>query len=940
VRRGKFVVVAISLAALLAWIAIEWAPRTNASFAKTRRDASGPSNARDDSDARTGRETDDVDALRRTERGTVASDALRVLVVDWSGAPVEGACIGRLAPAAPRDYETKPSPLEFADGATVCTDVAGIGELPLATTDAVVDVLVVAHRFVPASWNGGRAGETIRIELKPASVVTGTVRDTFGTPIGGARIRWSLGGERLLRGATTSDADGSYRLEDVAWTRPERGDEYWDVPVIDVEADGFGPLHFETWPEEPSGPEHSARFDVWMTRGATLRGRVRDGRDGSPIADAEVCVDLVDEDRTRFATLRTRSRADGRYELDGVPTWNVHQAVDFNCGACSATLGDLFAVAPGRGCGLRRISVPDEGQVLEEDLDLPPACSVHGRVVDERGAPLAGVEIGVMVGQGAVGWPSGKGLERAQFQPRTDGEGCYEVRDLPVPPRYASATFEPSSKIPPGVRAAHASVVVKLVAGGNLAAPDLVMRPYRGWVVHVVDEADRDVAYARLTRVNLTEQVPTDDAPVFGDSTGRAWLQEVNIVDGHESWYRFFVCVETDGYALALLHLPEEPGETKVVLHREHRLSGTVRDPRGAALEAEVYVLPKSEAQPGFLQKIQDAPWLDDDDLHLVQTQSDGSTGRFGVRRLTAGPWVVVASIGRVGEGADVQVVEVARESDEVAMVMDAPAPPRSDAAADDRWSHFEVALRFAGSERPVLRTEVDLCRPDCMHHGKPTAPGRFVFDHVAAGEWRLQVTTPGARPIDEPIVVAAGASELARDVDVGALVRGTIDLSGLPASREIDLVASAVDGSGTARTRPDRDGRFELSGLDAAKRYGWAVHFLVDDVERIRVAAGPPCTPRESGGDWRPRFIAAVRLEVDSGDAAWPKATHLELVDAAGELVDSQVVSNDDESKHAFEVAPGAYVVRLTPPEGAAQETSVDVAAGRKSVAIRLAPR
>jgi hypothetical protein len=939
VRRGKFVVVAILLAALVAWIAIEWAPRTDVSFAKTRSDASSPSNVRDDSDARNGRETADVDALRRAERGTVASDALRVLVVDRSGAPVEGAQIGSLAPAAPRDYEIKPSLLEFADGTTVSTDVAGIGELPLATADTAVDVLVVAHRFVPATWKGGRGGESIRVELSPACVLAGTVRDTFRAPIGGARSRWSRAGARLLRGAATSEADGSFRLEDVAWIGPRRGDQHWDVPVIDVEADGFGPLHFETWPEKPTGPEHSARLDVWMTRGATLRGRVRDGRDGSPVADAEVFLDLLDG-WTRFTTLRTRSRADGRYEIPCVPSWNVHQTVDHDYGDCSALLGDLFAVAPGRGCDRRRLSVPDEGEVVEEDLELPPACSVHGRVVDERGAPLAGIEINVSVGDGAVGWPSGEGLERAQFRPRTDGDGCYEVRDLPVPPMYASATFAPSSRITPGVRAARAWVVVRLVAGGDLTAPDLVMRPYRGWVVHVVDEADRDVAYARLERVNLSEYIPTDDAEVFCDATGRAFLGEVEIDDGREKWCRFDVCIATDGYALARLHLAEEPGETKVVVQREHRLAGTVRDPRGAPLEAEVCVLPKSDVRPGFLQEIADDPWVHGENLRLESTRSDASTGRFGVRRLTAGPWVVVASRGRVGDGDRVKVVDVARDSDDVAIVMVESAPPRDDAAADERWGQVEVALRFAGSGRPVLRTEIVLQSPGRTHLGKATAPGRFVFEHVAAGDWRLQVKTPGARPIDEPLVVTAGANALARDVDVGAIVRGTIDLSEIPASRWIDVVASAVDGSGEAGTSPDPDGRFELTGLDAAKRYGWAVRVIVDQIQQIWVAAGPPRTPREAGGDWRPHFVAAVRLEVDSGGDAWPKATRLELVDPAGELVDSRVVSNDDESTHAFEVAPGAYVVRLTPIEGAAQETSVDVAEGRKSVAVRLALR
>jgi hypothetical protein len=923
----------------IAWFFRERTPRTNVSFAWTRDRASLPSDDRGRDGADAGSGSGDVAATRRTDAGTAATNALRVLVVDRSGAPVEGARVGRLAPAAPRDYVTKPSLLEFADGTTVCTDAAGIGDLPLETADAVVDVAVFAQRFVPATWQGARAGESIRIELKAASVVTGTVRDTFRAPIGGARIRWSLAGERLLRGATKSEADGSYRLEDVAWIRPQRGDEHWDVPVIDVEADGFGPLHFATWPEEQGGPEHSARLDVWMTRGATLRGRVRDGRDGSPIADAEVFLDLM-SGWNRFATLRTRSRADGRFEISCVPSWNVHQSVDFYGSDCSAVLGDLFAVAPGRGCDLRRISVPDEGEIVEEDLELPPACSVHGRVVDEHGAPLAGVEIGVMVGQGAVGWPSARGLERTQFQPRTDGDGCYEVRDLPVPPRYASASFEPASTIAPGVRAARAWVVVPLVAGANLTAPDLVLRPYRGWVVHVVDEADRDVAYARLTCVNVTERIPTDDAAIFCDTTGRAWLREVGIDDGHERQFRFDVCVATDGYALARLQLAEEPGETKVVLHREHRLFGTVRDPRGAPLEAEVFVLPKSEARPGFLQEIADDPWVHGENLHLASTSSDGSTGRFGVRQLDAGPWVVVASLGRVGEGENVQVVDVARESDEVAIVMDAPATPRGDAEADDRWSHVEVALRFAGSGRPVLRTEVFLCRPDRTHAGKATAPGRFVFERVAPGDWRLLVTTPSARPIDEPLVVTAGANELARDVDVGAIVRGTIDLSEIPASRWIHLVASAVDGSGEAGTSPDPEGRFELSGLDAAKRYGWAVHVVVGQIEQVWVATGPPRTPREAGGDWRPHVVAAVRLEVDSGGAAWPKATRLEVVDPGGELVASNVVCNDDESKHSFEVAPGAYVVRVTPIEGAAQETSVDVAAGRESVAIRLAPR
>ncbi len=108
--------------------------------------------------------------------------------------------------------------------------------------------------------------------------------------------------------------------------------------------------------------------DIVLPNAAVLAGVVRDGA-GQPVPDASVtCGDYAEMDR-----LATRSAADGRYELSGLP------------------LGGVTVRASAKGIGKDERDVTAQpGERLDWDPVLSLGLSIVGRVVDEAGVPAAG----------------------------------------------------------------------------------------------------------------------------------------------------------------------------------------------------------------------------------------------------------------------------------------------------------------------------------------------------------------------------------------------------------------------------------------------------------------------------------------------------------------------------------------------------------------------
>jgi hypothetical protein len=160
---------------------------------------------------------------------------------------------------------------------------------------------------------------------------------------------------------------------------------------------------------------------------ASVSGRVTDAESGRPLANAVVMFaralsgPVTPDSLMRMEGYQAVTGPDGRYALLDVPAgeYTVRAAPpSFTATHMSASPGP-----PGGGFPFGRPSLtlaPGEARV-DLDIALPRLYGIEGRVVDETGAPMAGVTVHAEVGPG---WQPVGGA------PETDDRGVFRVYGL------------------------------------------------------------------------------------------------------------------------------------------------------------------------------------------------------------------------------------------------------------------------------------------------------------------------------------------------------------------------------------------------------------------------------------------------------------------------------------------------------------------------------
>lgn len=184
----------------------------------------------------------------------------------------------------------------------------------------------------------------------------------------------------------------------------------------------------------PDTESSQSSTDPVSSSAAKIVGQVT-GKDGKPLARALIRAAIPAADM-RFVqlggknkTFETTAGDDGRYALD-VPVRN------------GATTASIDAMAPGyrrlsgtlRSGGDARQLTISPGSVVESSFVLEPALYVKGIVLDERGKPIAGVEIDA---NGDTSRSSG-GIERTASRP----DGSFEVFNYPLQPSQEDGETE------------------------------------------------------------------------------------------------------------------------------------------------------------------------------------------------------------------------------------------------------------------------------------------------------------------------------------------------------------------------------------------------------------------------------------------------------------------------------------------------------------------
>ena len=226
----------------------------------------------------------------------------------------------------------------------------------------------------------------VTLRLRPAHRLTGQVTDERGEPIAGAQVSVRRDGVALLSFDVTTDTRGRFRVDGLL------PGPWW----VTARAPG----HLATSAETVVPGD----LALVLTRGATVEGRVVDERD-RPVAGATVLwlgpataarptgdglgvvpgpVPPIPLDALTSAgpapTLvasgaRTVTGPDGRFVLESIPPG----------------LGEVHVEAPGLAPARSAMRLAPGERVRALRLTTPDGASLEGRVVDERGFPLASI---------------------------------------------------------------------------------------------------------------------------------------------------------------------------------------------------------------------------------------------------------------------------------------------------------------------------------------------------------------------------------------------------------------------------------------------------------------------------------------------------------------------------------------------------------------------
>jgi beta-lactamase regulating signal transducer with metallopeptidase domain len=259
---------------------------------------------------------------------------------------------------------------------------------------------------------------------------------------------------------------------------------------------------------------------------AVVRGQVVDARSGRPVPNARVVI-------SSGARSEAASTNDlGRYEVSGLAPGDYSVEVRAQ-GYVPARYGQREATEPGS-----TLEVRGGRYTTGVNVRLEPAGVVTGRVFDDRGEGLAGVEVELLADRLLPGGITPAGVGFAQ----TEAEGAFRINDVLPGDYYLRAHASPSvrpSRVPtgqayvstfyPGVLRSEYGQRLHLSSGQELFGIDfpLATAPTRRVAGIVVDpsEGPRPRTRVHLRAIGLNSVEAQYDATV--ESTGQFEVKDV-----------------------------------------------------------------------------------------------------------------------------------------------------------------------------------------------------------------------------------------------------------------------------------------------------------------------------------------------------------------------------------------------------------------------------
>jgi protocatechuate 3,4-dioxygenase beta subunit len=211
-----------------------------------------------------------------------------------------------------------------------------------------------------------------------------------------------------------SDEKGAYRIENLS---PGR---YRCI----VSAQGYLPKS-DRLPE--SSPGGTLAFDIHLSKGVTITGRVVDSATGKPLADVEIISMTGRGDMAVLAggPVKTRSGPDGKFTLDGV---KIQEKVHWSREGgrkVEKTMAVLMAFKAGWEQENREFETTPGNDLPGVELRMHGMPQATGTVVGPDGKPIANAEVVVIAGGNPENWDvmilTGRKVESI----RTDASGRF-----------------------------------------------------------------------------------------------------------------------------------------------------------------------------------------------------------------------------------------------------------------------------------------------------------------------------------------------------------------------------------------------------------------------------------------------------------------------------------------------------------------------------------
>ena len=599
---------------------------------------------------------------------------------------------------------------------------------------------------------------------------------------------------------------------------------------------------------------------------------------------------------------------------------------------------ELRADADGFAPRVRTVTATEieETEVAEGlQIVLQSAAALTGRVTDETGRPLTGARVRLFdLGDESLRHVAREHWE-SDFEATSGTDGDFSVTPLPAS-RFVVEVRHPgfATSVLRGIetRTEEAADPATEGEGGHGRVVDLGevrLRPGAAVEGRVRTDAGEPVPGARVrtTRSQVRRLQQPGGAPPGGDPEA---------VSGEDGEFRLedltpgeevTLVVEAKGHLEAKVPGVTAPTERplEVILEHGTRVFGTVRDPRGRAVEGARVTARVSKVLPHGLDVDREVATTAEDGSFVIDALEPGPLA-LEVRATGFAPWrrtdlsTAVEGLGRGGTGAPPEVGPVEVELDRGLVlegrVRDPRGAPADGARVAVQMDRPEHGLRYLGAERRVTRTDAD---------------GWYRLEGLAPGIGRLSAKK-GSDRVEQPVEI----SDRSRRFDlvlesVPGVAGRVVDDAGRPVSgarvsaRPLDFRTSwksVVSGGDGGFHLPLEPGDYQLGAAkDGWVEARWEQPLRIDreTVEgvELRLRQGARITGRLSG--LGPEELARVEVQAFSldhqvarGEVTFPSGYRVEGVETGRWEVVARLDGGDRTARGRVEVAVAGEEVTL----------------------------